>query len=538
MSNQLEQLSRPLPQQRLHGIKLLPIVEELGKQTTLKVKVLRQHETFLFGLALLLVSFFSLFLIGGKSFWLDEAYSIQLVRSWGSMWSELFRYDRNSWFYYLLLYGWSRLGDSEAYLRGLSALFAIASLPVYYLLSKKLFGTKVALIAAFLLAVNGFYISYAQEARTYSLYFFLSLVSTLLFLHLRHKQSKWRYFLYTVCVTLSIYAHALAVFLLAIHALIVLFTSRSFWKQYALCASIAIACAFPIVSSQGHVKNAVGWLPPVHISTLPRYFLTLSAGQPILFLLYAILCGIATLWIMRIMRRARTYTPPWKYAFVYIWLFLPPLLTFFYSLLISPAFLPRFLIIGLAPFLLLVSIGLTKIPHRLLFYLGLVSIGVLSLLSLISWYTGDPRFSLELSYPKEDWRTAVAYVCTDATVNDGVTFYAYHIHNPYDYYAQKSTMCLRKHLHEIELASAPYGSGGGGSLPAPNMLLLKHLPTSTSRVWLMISHDYDTHQRDMILQMLATNYSLVSTKKFEGGIEVQLYARSIENRPDHISYKE
>jgi hypothetical protein len=528
MSNQLERLSKILPQQRLHGIKLLPIAEELGEQATAKAKVPRKYETFLFGLALLLVSFFSFFLIGSKSFWHDEAYSIQLVRSWGSMWSELIRYDRNSWFYYVLLYGWSRLGDSEVYIRGLSAVFAIASLPVYYLLSKKLFGIKVALIAAFLLAVNGFYIEYAQEARTYSLYFFLSLLSTFIFLYLLQKQSKLLYFLYTLCITLSIYAHALAIFLLAIHGLIVLYTSRSFWKQYAICAVIAIACAFPVIFSTGRVKNALEWLPSVHISTIPRYFLSLSAGQPILWLLYVMLCGIATVWIIRGMRKANTYTPPWRYTFVYIWLFLPPLLTFFYSLLIHPTFLPRYLIIGLAPFLLLVSIGLTKITHRLLYYLCLVSIGVLSILALISWYTGDPRFSPELSLPKEDWRTAVTYVCTDATVNDGVAFYAYFVHLSYDYYAQNSTMCLHKHPHEIELASAPYGMGGGENQPVPNLLLLKNLPASTNRVWLMIEtfNSLDTQQANMIQQMLAKNYSLVSIKKFVGGIEVRLYARS------------
>ena len=490
---------------------------------------MRQPEMFLLGLALLLAGFFSLFLIGSKSLWFDEAYSVQLVHSWGSMWLELFSYDRNAWLYYTLLYGWTRLGDGETYVRVLSALFAIASLPVYYLLSKNLFGKKVALIAAFLLAVNGFYIRYAQEARAYSLYFFLSLLSTLIFLRLRHKQSKLLYFLYILCVALSIYAHALAVFLLAIHGLIVLFTSRSFWKQFAICAIITIACASPVLSHQGNVKDALGWLAPVDVLTLPRYFLTLSVGQPVLCLLYVIPCGIATVWIMRRMRNAKNHTSLWKYTFVYIWLFLPLLLTFFYSLLIHPLFSPRYLIIGLAPFLLLVSIGLTKITHRLLLYLCFVIIGVVSLLSLIGWYNGDQHIALDLGNKNEDWRTAVAYVCTNATVNDSVTFYAYFVHVPYDYYSQKSTMCLHKDLHEIELASAPYGSGGGGTLPAPNMLLLKNLPTSTSRVWLMISHDTTPVQRvaqsNMIQQMLAKNYSLVSVKKFEE-IDVQLYTRS------------
>ncbi|MHB8600838.1 MAG: glycosyltransferase family 39 protein [Ktedonobacteraceae bacterium] len=191
-----------IPTQKIQSLPVVP--SEISAATSNATNArFDSHEAILLGLAVLLLSFASLFLIGSKSFWLDEAYSIQLVHSWPTMWSQLFIYDHNAWLYYILLYGWARLGNSEAYVRGLSALFAIASLPVYYLLSKKLFGKKVAFIAVFILAVNGFYIQYAQQARSYSLFFFLCLLSTLLFIHLLHKQSKLLYVLYIFCVILS-----------------------------------------------------------------------------------------------------------------------------------------------------------------------------------------------------------------------------------------------------------------------------------------------------------------------------------------------
>lgn len=515
--------------QLLPGVPLVPSeISEAASNAT--IAWFDSHEAILLGLALLLISFASFFLIGSKSLWLDEAYSVQLVHSWSAMWSQLFTYDHNAWLYYILLYGWARLGNNEAYVRGLSALFAIASLPVYYLLSKKLFGKKVAFIAVFLLAINGFYIQYAQEARSYSLFFFLCLLSTFIFIHLLHKQSKLLYVLYVFCVILGIYAHAYAVFLLAIHGLMVLYMARSLWKQYAICAIMIMAGAFPILFNPHHAQNALGWVPPVHLLTLGAYFFDLASEQPVLCLLYAVLCAVATFWILSMMRKGRNHTSLWKYAFVYIWLFVPLFLTFSYSLLVFPIFLSRYLITGLAPFLLLVGIGLTRIKRRLLFSLCLVSIGILSFMSLLGWYAGINNRTLlfGLNNTKENWRGAVAYVCTRATVDDEVSFYAYYVHTPYDYYEQNSTTCLSKHLQEIELVPSLSRHGNSGHLPASDRRLLTSLPTSSNRVWLIISHSNvhakNTSKLTMIQHALAKNYTLVSTKSFEG-IEIQLYAR-------------
>ena len=321
----------------------------------------------------------------------------------------------------------------------------------------------------------------------------LSLLSTLVFIYMIQKQTKLWYALYIFCVILCFYAHAFAIFLLPIHGLVVLYTARSIWKQYAICAILIIAGAFPILYNPAHAHNALGWLPPIHLLTIGSYFLDLSAGQPILCLLYAMLCGVATIWILRMVRKERQvskHTTIWKYAFVYMWLFIPLLLALSYSLLVFPIYLPRYLLTGLAPLLLLVGIGLTRIKHRLLFSLCLASIGILSCLSMIGWYTGtnNQHLIFGLSNPQEDWRTAVSYVCNQADNNDDVTFYAYYVHTPYDYYEQHSTLCLSKHIHEIELVPSLSAKVGTGNLPAPNKLLLKNLPTAANCVWLIISH--------------------------------------------------
>jgi hypothetical protein len=74
--------------------------------------------------------------------------------------------------YYGLLRLWVRLGTDESTVRLLSVLPDLATVPVLYVLENR-FGTRVGLSSALLLAINGYNIQYAQEARSYSLDFFV-----------------------------------------------------------------------------------------------------------------------------------------------------------------------------------------------------------------------------------------------------------------------------------------------------------------------------------------------------------------------------
>ena len=58
-------------------------------------------------------------------------------------------------------------GDSEAALRGLSAVLGALTVPVLYALGRELFGRRVALLAAGLLALSPIHLYYSQEARQY-----------------------------------------------------------------------------------------------------------------------------------------------------------------------------------------------------------------------------------------------------------------------------------------------------------------------------------------------------------------------------------
>jgi len=103
----------------------------------------------------------SFLLIGDKSFWLDEGISVHTAGDWSRMLQRVFTRDINMSLYYFLLHFWLKLGDSEAVIRSLSALFAVACIPALYVLGRRLFGGRAGAIAALLLAVNPFFIEYA-----------------------------------------------------------------------------------------------------------------------------------------------------------------------------------------------------------------------------------------------------------------------------------------------------------------------------------------------------------------------------------------
>ncbi len=129
----------------------------------------------------LLAALLRLWALGGKTIWLDEAFSIWVA---DDALPEILRFvasvDHHPPLYYVLLHGWqARFGDSADAVRSLSALLSIITVPILYAAGKRLVGTPAALMAACVLALSPFHVRYAQEARMYALMTFFAAVALL-----------------------------------------------------------------------------------------------------------------------------------------------------------------------------------------------------------------------------------------------------------------------------------------------------------------------------------------------------------------------
>ena len=163
-----------------------------------------------------------------QSFWLDEGISVEIARlPWQQFLFVLRHREANMALYYLLLHFWLMMGSSEGFIRGLSVLFSVATVPLLYALGTRLFGRATGLLAAWLLAINAYHVRYAQEARGYALVVFFSvLASWLLVRNLQEPSSaKWKK-PYAAACALATYSHFFGALVIIAHGVSLAFLPR------------------------------------------------------------------------------------------------------------------------------------------------------------------------------------------------------------------------------------------------------------------------------------------------------------------------
>ncbi|TLV01232.1 glycosyltransferase family 39 protein [Dyadobacter luticola] len=153
----------------------------------------------------------------------------------------------NSPFYYLLLHYWLEIfGLSDFSARALSVLFSMAIIVLTYFFARRFFGVNTGLISAGIVAIEPFFVAYSQQARNYSLTFFLTLLATYLFLQIIEGKANKRntlllYIGYILSAGLGLLSHFLVISVLMAHAIYAVLFLRS-WKGWiAMGVSAAIA---------------------------------------------------------------------------------------------------------------------------------------------------------------------------------------------------------------------------------------------------------------------------------------------------------
>jgi mannosyltransferase len=152
-----------------------------------------------------------------QSFWLDEGYTVRLVRmSFGGMLRTIPRTESTPPLYYALAWVWTHVfGVSEFGLRSLSALAGIATIPVAYAAARRLAGMRAATICGLLLAVSPLMVWFSQEARAYALAALLSAVTVLCIVGwLLERRGGWLAG-WAVAAALGLLTHYFVVFIVA-----------------------------------------------------------------------------------------------------------------------------------------------------------------------------------------------------------------------------------------------------------------------------------------------------------------------------------
>lgn len=373
---------------------------------------------------IVLAALLRVFYLTSKSLWMDEGFSIFLGQTSTANFIHTIRgSELNMVFYYELLRGWMHFGSSEFFIRMLSVIPSVATVPVVYFLGRRLLERRSALVAALLAALHPAHIAYAQEARGYALAMFLIALSSLFFLRLLEQPGRRNWTAYVLFTTLAIYTHIFAgLVVLAQWAAYFIFSKPTLSRNTILKAALALAvCLAPMTIFVLTMRSAVAnWIerPTWHdvvevfrLLTLPKYWMVF----------YFFLWGTA---VWSALRKRRRSEEVWAYQFLFAWLFVPVILTVTVSLY-RPLLVPRFLLISVPAALLVAAAGLSLLKPWFQ-ALVLAAVVLASFHSVLSYYR-HPQL-------KEDWRGASQYVLAQSQAGDSIVVLPAYGRFTFDYY--------------------------------------------------------------------------------------------------------
>jgi mannosyltransferase len=149
--------------------------------------------------------------------WLDEALTANIAKLPLSDLEEALRHDGAPPLYYVLLHGWMEVfGDGDVAVRALSGLCAVASLPLAFLVGRRVGGRLVAWAALVVLASSPYAIRYATENRPYSLQILLVLLGWLALCRALERPSLGRLAAVAAVTGLLLYTQYWSMYLFAI----------------------------------------------------------------------------------------------------------------------------------------------------------------------------------------------------------------------------------------------------------------------------------------------------------------------------------
>ena len=380
-----------------------------------------------------------------QSLWLDEAINVNVARSL-SFKSLIFNYSLGDFhppLYHLILRTWILFfGSSEISVRIPSVLLGIGTVFVTYLIGKKLFENKTALIATMLIATSPLSIYYSQEARMYMLAAFLATLSCYFFVSIIKKDTLISWFGFVASTTLMLYSDYLPYLLIPLYILFLLInkklitkgTLRAFipafiaifiliipWliilpKQFAVGLSAAAASpAWAQVVGTPSVKSLAVTFVKFTIGRI-------SHDNDLIYALLFTPAAIFTIFIflLSFFRLSRLR------SFLWYW-FLGPIVLAFLLGFFVPVFAYFRFIFVLGAFYLIWAMAINTINWTPLVRSLLALTLTINLISATIYFANS-------KFQRENWRGATLYVHQNSTPKTVVLFESTYSIAPFDYY--------------------------------------------------------------------------------------------------------
>jgi len=183
------------------------LVFSLVRGSPLKLKFeMSKYVPYLLFVILILGCFLRIYKLGEKSLWIDDLNSLRDSQSLSTA-----VMANHPPLFFIILHFFRYVGDNEFILRLPAAIFGILTILLIYKVGKLFFGTREALISAFLLSISTFHIDYSQQVRMYTVFSFFSVLS-LFFLYKALKEYRKEFWAgFTLSTALVLYIHIFAI---------------------------------------------------------------------------------------------------------------------------------------------------------------------------------------------------------------------------------------------------------------------------------------------------------------------------------------
>ncbi len=408
--------------------------------------------------------------------WWDEGYSLYVstmdIPSMVARTAE----DIHPPLYYALLHLWIVLAGSKAVaVRMFSVASGIVTIPLLYLVGRRLFGSTVGILAALIVAVSPFHVYYSQEVRMYGLETALGLLSVYLmsmWLNIGAGQKgpgtskvpgPWLLCGYVLVTSAAMYTHYYAAFVPIFQTIFVLVACRRAIARWLMAQAVLLALYVPwlvYTASRltGYVagKVAIEQYAPVDMYTFfERHLAALGLGHLPdnmsglywaggFFFLLAVLGLIGhkiPCQSTRCLALWKCQAPAAGILFLALYLFIPLGLAYIVNLLypFAPYGFERLLLFVAPAYYLLMGLGLARLKEFSVPLWG-VALSVVLLLCGLSLY----GFYTVARYPEDDYRPLLGRMRALARPEDAVIclypwqigyFRAYWDHEPPHLYA-------------------------------------------------------------------------------------------------------
>ena len=334
-----------------------------------------------------------------QSFWLDEC-QVMMIIDPTKKWEWLFYFlnccEYHPPFFYILEKMFTSIfGYNDFVARLLPAIGGMLSIGCMYLLGKELFNKPVGWICACLTTVNYYNIWYAQDVRNYIFAFLISTLSYLFFIKLVKDMrwgKAWSYILFSL---LLLYTHYFGTFVFISQAFValVLFllepNRRKSYLRVLLPSGILCAIGFlpwlSFILSMSKIDTI--WMELPKGDWVVNYFFTYFGNAPLLkpFLVLFLLA-----YFMRLLEQSKTQggqiiNQPTLFSFiiVFFWIVSTYFFPYLRSILVVPMLLPKYTIVALPAFLIIIAAGLDYFKKDYIKYLLLIGFMLFSIVDLI-----------------------------------------------------------------------------------------------------------------------------------------------------------